>query len=142
MNYIFESQGRNIKTECVLGALLVFVIAGYLLLDMHIGIIATIAIFALPAVWDLVSNRPSGLALNDTQITWFSGKAHGEVCKSDVDYVQFHTRLDLSIRVTLVLHGGQKIRLPQDAVPPLPDLESALVDRDITIRRQHFALLN
>jgi hypothetical protein len=47
----------------------------------------------------------------------------------------------MSVRATVVLKTGRKIKLPFEATPPHRALETALHARGITTERHHFTLI-
>ncbi|WP_372892752.1 hypothetical protein [Rhodosalinus sp.] len=136
----FARTGRTRRTALVLVAVWAVIVALVVLLDAALWVVAIPALFTLPAVWDLVSDRRAGLALEDDRIRWHAGRAEGEVVFGQIDRVRFDTRLDLSVKVTLVLHSGRRIRLPQESLPPWRTLDSALAERGLRTERHHFAL--
>lgn len=99
------------------------------------------ALLTLPAVWEFVTAKPSGLTLDHDSLHWFSGRHSGQVALHTVDHIRLDTRLDLSVTASAVLHSGRRVRLPQDALPPVDRLVSALEAAGIRTRRQHFSLL-
>ncbi len=110
------------------------------LVDMVWWIAAPLVLVTLPAAWDIWQGRRAGLTLTRDHLSWFSGRITGDVALRDIDTVRFDTRLDLSVRVTLILKNKTKIRLPHDALPPHRDLEAALRARETACVRHHFAL--
>ena len=63
------------------------------------------------------------------------------VAFSEIDHFRLDTRLDFSVRATVVLRSGRKIRLPFEATPPHQAFEDALTARGVTVKRFHFQLL-
>lgn len=137
----FTRTGRTRRTALALVAVWAAMGAAVLVLDAALWVMAVPALFTLPAVWDLVSDRRAGLALDEDRIRWHAGRAEGEVVFGQIDRVRFDTRLDLSVKVTLVLRSGRRIRLPQESVPPWRTLEAALEARGLRTERHHFAVL-
>lgn len=68
-------------------------------------------------------------------------QTHRQPALSAIKTVRLDTRLDLSIKATLILHTGAKMRLPLDAVPPSAAFEEALKQRGILVERHHFRLV-
>jgi hypothetical protein len=136
-----RSHGRNARTAAVLAAIYAALAALWVWLDMAWFIIAMVALATLPAIWDLWSDRASGLRLDDQSLSWFSGAARAELPLGEIDHMRFDTRLDFSVRVSAVLPGGRRIRLPYDALPPHRSLEAALQARGVRVDRHHFSLL-
>ena len=58
-----------------------------------------------------------------------------------IDHVLFETRLDFSVRVTIVRPDGKKLRIPPDTLPHHKDLEAELDARGVTTKRRHFTLI-
>ena len=134
-----ELHGRNRRT---IGALVVAVaFLGFLYSIGTTGWILTLlSVFALPALVDVIFNPLSTFEIDDDAIRWRSVTQVAAVGLDKVRQVRVDTRLDISIRVTLMLVDGSKMRIPQDVLPPRNTLETALADRDIPIERHHFRL--
>ncbi|MEP5730162.1 MAG: hypothetical protein ABJL67_12420 [Sulfitobacter sp.] len=136
-----HAQGRSRRTLAVV-ALIWFALLGlWLGLEASFWIVLFLGLFTLPACWDLITDRPSGLSLTDTTLSWFSGKRRADVSLDDIDHVQMNTRLDFSVKVTLVFKTGAKIHLPYEATPPDQALETAFTSLGIKTRRSHFQLM-
>ena len=58
----------------------------------------------------------------------------------DIDRFRFDTRWDFSVRVSIVLHSGKRIRLPDESLPPHRDLETLLNQAGIRVERHHFTV--
>lgn len=137
----YRSQGRSLRTGVTVLGVWLALITLWIGLDAATWIVAFLALFTLPALWDLVKDPPSGLTLNDTTLSWFTGKRRATVQLEEIDLIRLDTRLDFSVRVTLVLKTGTKIRLPFEATPPDQVLEDALNARGLKTRRTHFQLM-
>ncbi|SMX50502.1 hypothetical protein [Maliponia aquimaris] len=136
-----EASGRSTRALVVLltvwtGALLLWT-----LLEASAWIVGALMLASLPAAVDFAKGRKAGLVLDDTQLRWWSGRATGEVALNRLERVRFETRLDLSVRVRLVIEGGRRLTLPPDSLPPHPRLQEALDARGIRTERHHFSLL-
>lgn len=105
-------------------------------------IILILGFASLPALIDIGVGATSNLRISDTEIAWRSGRRGGVIPRPQVKLVRLDTRLDFSLRVTLLTHQGQKTRLPYECVPAFKDLEAALLDRDISFEQHHFTLLS
>ena len=101
---------------------------------------ALLALTTLPALYDLVTNRQSGLTLTDHAITWHSGPREGHTDLTEIDRLRLDTRWDLSIRATILLKTGKKIRLPYESLPPHRTLEAEAKTRGLTVERHHFSV--
>ena len=137
-----RSTGRSLRALIALAAVWAGLGALWWGLSAHPVLVGLLFAATLPALWDFVTARPAGLDLTDTALTWHSGRGTGTCDLAALDHVRFDTRLDLSVRVTLVLIPGRRIRLPHDALPPHEALEQALRARGVKTERHHFALFN
>lgn len=138
--YVFDRQGRSWGALLVVLAIWAALLAGWTWLDASPVVLGAVALFTLPALWDFWRNPRSGLRLGDGAIRWYSGRRQGHVDLCDLDRVRFDTRLDLSVRITLILTSGRKIRLPYEASPPHRAFEEALNRAGIRSERHHFTL--
>lgn len=139
--FSYHHQGRNRATLWAVLALWGILILAIIWVDAAPWLMGIIALFTVPALWDLYANPAAGMAFDDQQITWFSGKRHAELAWSEVDHVRLDTRLDFSVRATAVLVTGRKIRVPYEATPPHQVLEEALKRYNIQTQRHHFSLI-
>lgn len=139
--YTHTGHGRNrrgfITVLCIYFALL----AAIILVDAAWWLMAIIAVFTLPALWDLYTNRTAGVTLSDTNLHWFSGKRRADVALDEIDHMRFDTRLDFSVRISVVLAGKRCIRLPYEALPPHREFEAAFIARGVKTERHHFTLM-
>lgn len=136
------SSGRSLRAFLVLMLVWLAVLTLWLALQASVWVLAAVLIVSLPALLDFVTGRRAWLRLDDRILRWRSGRAEGDVALARLDKVRFETRLDLSIRVRLVLDDGRRITLPQDALPPHPALQDALEARGIRTERAHFVLFS
>ncbi|MFZ7089552.1 hypothetical protein [Primorskyibacter sp. 2E233] len=143
MSYRFERNGRSLTALLVLGMIWGALLLAWGWLDASSWIIAVLLAFTLPALWDFLSARPAGLSLDGQRIRWWSGRHQGDVRLETIDHARFDTRLDLSVRVRLVLANASKTRvpIPQDALPRWQELQTELEARGITVQRHHFSLM-
>ncbi|MFC3615563.1 hypothetical protein ACFORG_17540 [Lutimaribacter marinistellae] len=116
-----------------LGALGLFFGAAWWLLGL-------LAVPVLPLVWDIWADTAAGLELDDAGLHWFSGRRQGTVGLSEIQRLRFDTRWDFSVRVTLILTGDKRVRLPQEATPPHRAFEAALQARGLDVERHHFTV--
>lgn len=116
-------------------------ISAIIVIDAAVWLMAGLALFTLPALWDLYANRSAGVTLTDTDLHWFSGRREADIKLSEIDHMRFDTRLDFSIRVSAVLAGKRRIRLPYEALPPHVEFENAFKARGVKTERHHFTLL-
>ncbi|WGW03278.1 hypothetical protein [Tropicibacter oceani] len=142
MIYRFERSGRNRRTLWVLG--LIWGALGLALwrLDASGWIAAGLFAVTLPALWDFITARPAGLELDDTALRWWSGRHKGDARLDSIDHVRFDTRLDLSVRVRLVLANAsrRKLTIPQDALPLWQELQRQFEARGVSVQRHHFSV--
>jgi len=136
-----QTRGRNLRTAFVLVAVWAGLAAMLIALDAALWIVAGLALFTLPALWDLVSDRASGLALDLQALHWHSGKQNHVVPLTGIRTVRLDRRLDLSFRVSLILHDGRRIRLPHDCLPQIERLDKALQQAGLRVERHPFSLL-
>ncbi len=137
----YRAQGRSLRTGITVLGIWIALITLWIGLDAAPWIMAFLALFTLPALWDLITDPPSGLTLDATTLTWFTGKRRAIVQLDEIDQIRLDTRLDFSVRATLVLNTGRKIRLPFEATPPDQLFEDALTARGLKTRRTHFQLM-
>lgn len=122
----------------MLVAIWALLLALRLIVEAHWGVLGVLALFTLPGFWDLLRNPQAGLSLTADRLRWHAGRRAAEVSLSEVARVRFDTRLDFSVRVTLVLKQGGKLRLPFESTPPHRSLEEALQARGVPTERHHF----
>ena len=139
--YAFETTGRNRATLITVALVWAALVLSVLVLDAAPWLVILFGLFTLPAVYDLMSARKSGLALSSAGLSWFSGKREGAITWDQISHIRFDTRLDLSVRTTVQLITGRKIRLPLEATPPADAFEKILTDRGIKVERHHFSLM-
>lgn len=136
-----HARGRNSAT--VLAVVAVWAFLALLLIGLEAApwIVAGLALFTVPALWDLVSDRPSGLTLTQDSLHWYSGRQRDTIAHRQIKAVRLDRRLDLSYRVSIVLHDDRRIRLPQECLPRTDHLEAALTRAGINVQRHPFSLL-
>lgn len=138
--YRFHRQGRSFGLAVVLGAWLM----GLLILATKVQaapwLIALLALPTLPGLYELAKNPRSGLELNAQEISWFCGDRQTTVLLPEISHLRADTRLDLSVRLTLILTSGEKLRIPPQATPPIDALEEACKTRNMALERHHFVL--
>mgnify|MGYP000135286004 CR=1 FL=1 len=137
-DYSFSRRGRSPAAMLATGGWLAVLLVLWLLLDAAIWLVILLALPALPALLDLVRNPLAGLRISGIHIEWFSGGLTGAAEISEIDRVRFDTRWDFSVRATLILRSGKRIRLPQEATPPHGEIDAELQQRGIRTERHHF----
>lgn len=138
--FSYARSARRADGVAVVAVVWLVIAALVVLVDMVWWIAAALVAVTLPAAWDIWKGRRAGLTLTRDHLSWFSGRITGDVPLRDIDTVRFDTRLDMTVRVTLILRNKTKIRLPHDALPPHKALEAALRARETACVRHHFAL--
>jgi hypothetical protein len=97
---------------------------------------------SLPALIDIGKGATSELQITQSDISWRSGRRAAQLPRGQLKSVRLDTRLDLTLRMTLITYQGSKVRLPYECVPPAQQIEAALKDQDILYERHHFTLLS
>ena len=113
--YSFARSNRNLKTLAILASVYVALLALVVLFDTAWWIAGLLSLATLPALWDLVQNTGAGMHVDQDAISWFTGNRQGEIALRDIDHFRFDTRWDFSVRVSIVLHSGKRIRLPDES---------------------------
>ena len=103
-------------------------------------ILAIVALFTLPALWDLATNPIASLSLSPQALVWQRGKDKVTIPLDTIDHIRLDTRLDLSVRATVVLRSGQRLRIPPDTMPPYRPFDHALHAAGVPTQRHHFSL--
>lgn len=136
----YRHHGRNRRT---FGALAVATIVLFLLhsVGAMTWILVLLSLFAAPALVDVILNPISTLDLSDGILRWKSATQTADVPIDQIRSARFDTRLDVSIRVTLTMVNGSKVRIPNDVLPSHKILEAALKDYDIPVERHHFRVI-
>lgn len=139
--YTYTSQGRRPATALTVLLIWAGLITAYVALEAHPALLAFIAAFTLPALYDLVVNPRSTLRLDRERLRWRSGRQEAEIALSEIDHLRFDTRLDMSVRLSVVRPSGVKIRVPYPATPPHATFEALAKEAGIATRRHHFSLM-
>jgi hypothetical protein len=139
--FTYQRQGRSIVAALVVIAIWLTLITAYFYLEASPWVLAVLTLFTLPAAVDFARNPESGLTLDQNTLAWHTGARTGEVTFDEIDRVRMDTRLDMSVRVSVILTTGRKIRLPFESTPPHLEFEAALKARDIPTERFHFQLM-
>ncbi|WP_298842253.1 hypothetical protein [uncultured Roseobacter sp.] len=137
----FERQGRNRTGLAVVAAIWIALIAATVVLDAAPWLMAVLALFTLPAAWEIVRNPLATLTLDGRGMRWQSGRRSADVALAELERVRLDTRLDFSVRVTLILTNGARVRLPYECTPPHKSFEETLNQRGIATERHHFSLI-
>ena len=139
MEYSYESQGRTPKSIAALVAM-VFILIGLDYIGTVWWIIVIVAMITLPAAIDVFVNATARLDLNDSQLFWKNRSQEVTIPLHEIEKIRFDGRMDMSVRVSVVLVDGRKLRMPYDAMPPHKELEAALQARDVRTERHAFTV--
>ncbi len=142
MTYRYSHHPRNRKSILIVCAYFIGIAAFKLVFNLADLWVAVAGFVAVPAIYDLARNAQSTLTLSQAQIDWTSGRQEADIVVSAIDYIRFDTRLDLSIKMSVILKTGRKIRVPVACTPPYGDITEALERNAIRHERHHFTLLN
>lgn len=138
---VFEhvTAGRNPRS------VLIIVVVWFVLILLRVQLQATwlllvpLFLATLPALFDVINNRSTGLRIDDARIAWQSGTRDQSVPLDRIAEVELALRLDASLRATLMLDDGTKLRLPYECLPRRKVLEPELIARGLTVRRNDFS---
>ena len=139
--FTYRRRARSRTALLLLPMIWAALTAAWLWLDASGWIIGLLGLFTLPALWEVFSYPASGLTLDQNSLSWFTGKRDAKIALAQVDRVRLDTRLDMSVRATVILRTGRKIKLPFEATPPHRSLEAALQARGVATERHHFTLI-
>ncbi|TCL10093.1 hypothetical protein BXY66_2161 [Shimia isoporae] len=136
----FTHYGRNGRTIVSL-AIAVAVLTGLKAIGTMTWILAVLGIFAVPALIDVMFNPVSTFSLADGVLRWKSATQEAEMRTDQIRSARFDTRLDISVRATLNMVDGSKVRIPNDVLPSPDRLQATLEAYDIPVERHHFRVL-
>ena len=139
--YRYQSQGRRPATALTVALIWAALAAAYVFLDAAPLILVVIGSFTLPALYDLGRNPRSTFSLDETNLSWSSGRQEAQIAVTGIDHLRFDTRLDMSVRLTVVRPSGVKIRVPVPATPPHHIFEPIAAAAGLKTRRYHFSLI-
>ncbi|UWR23644.1 hypothetical protein [Sulfitobacter sp. S190] len=139
--YTYQSHGRQPTTIAVVLAIWAALLAAWYFLDAALWIIGVIAAFTAPAVYDIAANPVARFSLSHSHLVWQADRSDADIDNRQIDHLRLDTRLDLSIRLSVVLPNGRKLRVPQPATPPPRELEQAAALAGLTLKRHHFSLM-
>ena len=138
--FAFSRQGRSRRVIVVLICVYAVLLWAVIMIDAAWWLMALFALLTIPAVFDIWRNPSAGLKLGQDRLDWHTGKRTGALDFGEIEYMRFDTRWDFSVRVTAMLVGNKRVRLPYEVLPPHRDLETALNARDIRVERHHFTV--
>ena len=135
-------QGRNGKLILWLALVWGGVVLATALFDLTPWIAGLVLVFTLPGLWEVITNPTSTLELDQSTLSWSGPRETASILLAGLKEVRLDTRLDFSVRVTLIRRDDTKFRLPPDTLPHHTVLERELTARGITVTRHHFALMS
>ncbi len=139
--FSYRRAGRSLRGMAILALVWAALLCLLIVFEAAPMVVAILAVFTLPALWDLIRNPLAGIELNATHLRWFTGPRDALIALAEVDHIRLDTRLDFSVRASIVLPNGRKIRMPFEATPPHQAFEEALTAQGVTVKRFHFQLL-
>ncbi|MGB5865025.1 MAG: hypothetical protein WBG95_12090 [Sulfitobacter sp.] len=140
--YTYTTRGRRPATFLTVLVVWGLIAAAYLWLEAAPMLLAFIGLFTLPALYDLAANPESRLTLNAETLSWTSGRQDAQIALSEIEHLRFDTRLDLSVRLSVVRPSGIKIRVPFPATPPHQEFEKTALEAGLKTCRHHFSLMS
>ncbi|SFK49409.1 hypothetical protein [Shimia haliotis] len=136
----FTHHGRNPRTFMAL-AIAVVILGGLKAIGTTTWILAILGIFAVPALIDVLLNPVSTFSLAEGVLRWKSATQEAEMRTDQIRSARFDTRLDISVRATLTMVDGSKVRIPNDVLPSPDRLQATLEAYDIPVERHHFRVM-
>ena len=133
-----ENSARSFKSVILLACYVFIILSLKYLFTAHNFVIIFLVLIVLPLAFDVGRNKKSGIKITSKEIIWFSGKFKGQIYLSDIYYVEFKKRLDLSHKIRLVDRNNNKILLPMEALPKINILKETLKLHTITIVDKKF----
>lgn len=139
--YQYHSNGRRISTAITVVVIWMLLGAALVWLEASLLVLAILGAFTLPALYDLIANPRSTFTLDATHLRWATPRQQADIALAEIDHLRFDTRLDMSVRLTVVRPSGVKIRVPYPATPPHAEFESLARQAGLKTQRHHFSLL-
>ena len=133
-----ENSARSFKSVILLACYVFIILSLKYLFTAHNFVIIFLVLIVLPLAFDVGRNKKSGIKITSKEIIWFSGKFKGQIYLSDIFYVEFKKRLDLSHQISLVDRNNNKTLLPVEALPKISILKETLKLRSVTIEDKKF----
>lgn len=140
--FTFKRSARSPRAVAFVALWWLVLLLLYTFLDAAPVILLVLGFVSLPAVFDIGKGAKSELQITNAEVLWLSGRRGAKLPRGQLKSVRLDTRLDLSLRMTLITHQGGKVRLPYECVPPAAQIEVALKEHDIPYERHHFTLLS
>ena len=139
--FSYERRGRSIVTAILLAVIYAILAIGMIFLSLSQWLVGIVFVFSLPALWDLISDVRSGMSITAQDVSWYHGKNSTTIPLADIKQFRIDLRMDRSVKLTIELENGRKIRVAQPATPPLAELETTLPKAGIPFRKNPFSLL-
>ena len=133
-----ENSARSFKSVILLACYVFVILSLKYLFTAHNFVIIFLVLIVLPLAFDIGRNKKSGIKITSKEIIWFSGQFKGQIYLSDIHYVEFKKRLDLSHQISLVDRNNNKILLPVEALPKINILKETLKLHSVTIVDKKF----
>ena len=133
-----ENSARSFKSLILLICYFFIILSLKYLFTAHNFVIIFLVLIVLPLAFDVGRNKKSGIKITNKEIIWFSGKFKGQIYLSDIYYVEFKKRLDLSNQISLVDRNNNKILLPVEALPKINILKETLKLHSVKIVDKKF----
>ena len=133
-----ENSARSFKSLILLICYFVIILSLKYQFSAHNFVIIFLVLIVLPLAFDIGRNKKSGIKITSKEIIWFSGKFKGQIYLSDIYYVEFKKRLDLSHQISLVDRNNNKFLLPIEALPKINILKETLKLHSVTIVDKKF----
>ncbi|MEO9896101.1 MAG: hypothetical protein ABJD13_06135 [Paracoccaceae bacterium] len=132
-------SGRRPATGIVVAAVWVAVLSVLIFTVVVFGsAMWLVALFTLPALYDLLTNLKVGTRLGQDAGNWFSGSRDA---KRPWDQVRRDTHLDLFLGACFVLITSRKLHLPVETTPPHVECKSALAAPNIKAEHLNVSLV-
>ena len=134
----YENSARSFKSFILLICYAGLILTLKFLIAAHNFVIIFLVLIVLPLAFDVGRNKKSGIKITSKEIIWFSGNFEGQIYLSDIYYVEFKKRLDLSHQISLVDRNNNKILLPVETLPKINILKETLKLHSVTIVDKKF----
>lgn len=141
-SYIFTRSARSPRAIAFVVLWWLVLVLLYTVLGAAPLIVLLLAFVSLPALFDIGAGATAELRIEPSRLSWRSGRRGAHLPRGQLKSVRLDTRLDFSLRMTLLTHQGGKVRLPYECVPAANDIERALSEHGIPYERHHFTLLS
>lgn len=136
-----HQSGRSVRAVTTLLSLWALLAGLIITINLSPVIAAIVALFTLPALWDIVANPQMRLRLGPSGLGWGRPGNIRTIPLDQISEVRFETRFDLSARATVIRKNGRKLRLPPPALPPRQSFEAALSELGVKTTHNPFFLI-